>query len=61
MKIYLNDKQLCDLYRLKERLELLDLVRNADEERVRLVLRLTEIDPRSLEAALLASRSVRDM
>lgn len=55
----MNNDQLCELYELKQLLELLDLVRNADDERVHLILKLTEINPRSLEAALLATRTVR--
>ena len=61
MKNYLSNEQLCNLYALKQRIELMDLVRNADDERIRLILKLTEIDQRSLEAVLLAAKTVRDM
>lgn len=49
-----------NLSELKERLELMDLVCRADDERIRLILKLTEADPRSLEAALSASQEERD-
>lgn len=48
----MNTDQILKLYELKQRLELMDLVQSADDERVRLLLRIISADPRSLEAAL---------
>ena len=53
----MNIKQVCMLYELKERLELAELVRNADDERIRLIAQIISADPRRLEAALSASRT----
>ena len=52
----MNTDQILKLYELKQRLELMDLVQNADDERVRLLLQIISADPRSLEAALSALR-----
>ena len=57
----MNYEQLCALYELKERIELMELVRDADDERIRLILTIASADPRRLEAALSASQATRDM
>lgn len=52
----MNTDQILKVYELKQRLELMDLVQSADDERVRLLLQIISADPRSLEAALSAFR-----
>lgn len=55
----MNNEQIVTLHEMK-RIELMDLVRSADDERVRLLIKIIEADPRSLEAALSASQEERD-
>lgn len=52
--------QICELYSLKQRLELADLIQNASDERVRLLMQIIEADPQRLAAALSAVQAERD-
>ena len=56
MSTVLNTDQICKLFAIKQRIELVELVREADDERLRLMLRIIEADQRSLEDALSALR-----
>jgi len=56
MSNLLNTDQICKLFAIKQRIELVELVREADDERLRLMLRIIEADQRSLEDALSALR-----
>lgn len=53
-------EQFCELYNLKQRLELADLIQNASDERVRLLMQIIEADPQLLAAALSAAQAERD-
>ena len=52
----MNNEQILKLYELKQRLELIRCIESADDTRVRLLLKIIEADPRSLEAVLSATR-----